>query len=560
MNAMPPDPAFRGRRRGATSGWPASRRRRRGCSSGSASSTTGRTGDRARSRPDYDAIEAAILNVGGWMDSYVDAAFRMQAACTRADAGRSSATGSTAGRRRRRPGRTSTSSTSWSASSTAGCKGIPNGADDEPALVLVRARVRGARAVPDAPARAAGGRRPPTRTRPSRRARGGSPAATLPLVGGARRPTPADDGGARHRPLPPPADGRDAGPLSWGAGGPPNGLARDLRPDEALGPTYTSRAAGRAARRSSACPEVVLHLAVSAPVATAVVRLTDVAPDGTSAQVSAGILNLTHRRSHVAPGAARPGRDRGGPHAAPAGRLSVRCRVTGSGCRSRRRPGRSSGRRRIRPSSTLHRGPATPSRLILPVVPPAGGPGDAPVPAFKTSPPDVPAVGARASASDAPVWRIADDVIAGTVTVTIHDGGEDLLDDGRRLYAAETLTHDRLRCRPGRARRSTPTSSTAGTSTTFGTEIRARSRQTSDAAAFDLAVDLEVDLDGERVLPSRVARVDPAPPRLTAPAPIRRRPAPARSSMASRVSACRSAAADPARSPARRSARRSGCR
>ena len=31
----------------------------------------------------------------------------------------------------------------------------------------------------------------------------------------------------------------------------------------------------------------------------------------------------------------------------------------------------------------------------------------------------------------------------------------------------------------------------------FQTEIRARSVQTSDAAAFDLAVDLEVDVDGE---------------------------------------------------------------
>ena len=56
-------------------------------------------------------------------------------------------------------------------------------------------------------------------------------------------------------------------------------------------------------------PEVVLHLAVSAPVATAVVRLADVAPDGTSAQVSAGILNLTHRRlARAARSRSSPGR------------------------------------------------------------------------------------------------------------------------------------------------------------------------------------------------------------------------------------------------------------
>ena len=53
----------------------------------------------------------------------------------------------------------------------------------------------------------------------------------------------------------------------------------------------------------------------------------------------------------------------------------------------------------------LHHGPATPSRLVLPVIPPAGGPGDAAVPAFKTTPPDAPEVGGEGSA-DEPVWRI----------------------------------------------------------------------------------------------------------------------------------------------------------
>ena len=72
--------------------------------------------------------------------------------------------------------------------------------------------------------------------------------------------------------------------MSWGAGGPPNGLARDLRPDESAGPTYTSPELAGAVEILGV-PEVILHLAVSAPIATAVVRLTDVAPDGTSYQV-----------------------------------------------------------------------------------------------------------------------------------------------------------------------------------------------------------------------------------------------------------------------------------
>ncbi len=177
---------------------------------------------------------------------------------------------------------------------------------------------------------------------------------------------------------------------------------------------------------------------MSAPIATAVVRLTDVAPDGTSAQVSAGVLNLTHRGSHERPQPMEPGTIE-----------AVRIELRPAGYRWL--PGHrvrvsvaSSAWPVIWPSPSacefaLHRGQATPSRLILPVVPPAGGPGDAPVPAFKSTPPELPEVG-RDGLVDPPAWRITTDVLAGSVTVSIHDGGEDVLDDGRRLYAAETLT------------------------------------------------------------------------------------------------------------------------
>ena len=81
MNAMPPDPAFRGEtwraewlaRLDATPPWLIEWLRQQH------DGPYWRPGSLA---PDYDAIEAAILNVGGWMDSYVDAALRMQAACT----------------------------------------------------------------------------------------------------------------------------------------------------------------------------------------------------------------------------------------------------------------------------------------------------------------------------------------------------------------------------------------------------------------------------------------------------------------------------------------------
>ena len=117
------------------------------------------------------------------------------------------------------------------------------------------------------------------------------------------------------------------------------------------------------------------------------------------------------------------------------------------------------------------------------------------MPAFKTTPPDAPAFDGGGS-TDEPVWRITDDVIAGTVTVSVHDGGEDFLEDGRRLYAAETLTMTASDAEPARAILDADVVY-RWREHAFETEIRARSTQTSDAEAFHLTVDLEVDVDGE---------------------------------------------------------------
>jgi hypothetical protein len=80
--------------------------------------------------------------------------------------------------------------------------------------------------------------------------------------------------------------------------------------------------------------------------------------------------------------------------------------------------------------------------------------------------------------------------------VTIHDGGEEILHDGRRLYAGETL---RLT-----ARDDDPARAAMDADVVYrwweheaAIEIRARSLQTSTETDFDLSVDLEVDLDGE---------------------------------------------------------------
>ena len=145
-------------------------------------------------------------------------------------------------------------------------------------------------------------------------------AGAVPLAGRLVQPG-VDDGESvdtfTHRPT-----AGTRGPLSWGAGDAPNGLARDLRRDEDAGPTYTSDPLDDPLEILGV-PEVVVHLEVDAPVATLSVRLSDVAPDGSVALVSAGVLNLTHRRSHSGPGAAATRRRRGGPGAAPDRRLSM---------------------------------------------------------------------------------------------------------------------------------------------------------------------------------------------------------------------------------------------
>jgi putative CocE/NonD family hydrolase len=494
MNAMPPDPAFWGldwrdrwlARLEATPPWLIEWLRQQH------DGPYWRQGSLA---PDYDTIEAAVLNIGGWMDSYVDAAFRMQGAvvaASRTIVGNwvhglpSSAT----------PGPNIDELHEMIRFFDHWLKGIEIGSDVEPPLVwfereyadpepfpaVLPGRWRAASAYPHPSVRSvawafAGG--------------------SLPLVG---RLVEASGEGVTG------VDGPDGidhyhhratvgtrAALSWGAGAPPNGLGRDLRADEAFGPAYTSEPLADAIEILGV-PDVVLHLAASSPVATAVVRLTDVAPDGTSAQVSAGIINLTHRHSHAVPEPLEPGRV-----------VEVRVPMRPAGYRFL--PGH-----RIRvsvassawpviwpsPSATdfeLHRGPSARSRLVLPVVPPAGGPGDVVVPAFKTTPPDQPTVGGEGSA-DQPIWRITDDVIAGTVTVTVHDGGEDVLDDGRRVYSAETLAMTASDADPARATLDADVVY-RWQDHDFRTEIRARSIQTSDAEAFHLTIKLEVDVDGE---------------------------------------------------------------
>jgi len=55
-------------------------------------------------------------------------------------------------------------------------------------------------------------------------------------------------------------------------------------------------------------PAVELELSVDRPLAFVVVRLNEVAPDGTSTRITYGVLNLTHRDSHENPTPLEPGK------------------------------------------------------------------------------------------------------------------------------------------------------------------------------------------------------------------------------------------------------------
>ncbi|MHB8674504.1 MAG: CocE/NonD family hydrolase [Candidatus Limnocylindrales bacterium] len=276
--------------------------------------------------------------------------------------------------------------------------------------------------------------------------------------------------------------------LSWGAGGPPNGLARDLRSNDGLVPTYTGEPLAEPLVILG-MPVAVLTVEASMAVATVVVRLTDVAPDGTVAQVTAGILNLTHRDSHEAPEPLEPGR---------AGEVHVRLRAAGY----RFAPGH---RVRISVASSywpviwpspfpgelgIHLGA---SRLVLPAIP--AGDGSLATPALKTTPAGLPAI-ATVDREDPSMWRIVDDVLAGTVTVTTSSGSETTLPDGSALYSSELLEMTASDADPARA--------------TMRTEVVYRLRQdgrrigvraggltTSTATDFAMQVELDVDLDGE---------------------------------------------------------------
>ena len=89
-------------------------------------------------------------------------------------------------------------------------------------------------------------------------------------------------------------------------GSPPQGGPLDQRPDDARSLVYTSEPLPEPVLITGT-PAVDLWVAADRPVAQVAVRLEAVAPDGTSALLARGLLNLTRRRSFEEPEPVVPG-------------------------------------------------------------------------------------------------------------------------------------------------------------------------------------------------------------------------------------------------------------
>ena len=83
------------------------------------------------------------------------------------------------------------------------------------------------------------------------------------------------------------------------AGG-PQVLPADQRGEEAYSAVFTGPMLAEPLEILGR-PRAILHLSTSDSVVTFVARLCDVAPNGSSALVTKGVLNATHRESHADP-------------------------------------------------------------------------------------------------------------------------------------------------------------------------------------------------------------------------------------------------------------------
>jgi hypothetical protein len=265
--------------------------------------------------------------------------------------------------------------------------------------------------------------------------------------------------------------------------GAPHVLPDDQRAEEAYSAVFTAPALTEPLEIVGQ-PRVVLHLATSVPVATVVARLCDVAPDGASALVTKGVLNLTHRDSHVEPTPLVPG-------AVYEIMLDLDATAWQFALGHRLRLSLAHADfPNVWPmpalaTTTVHHGPARPSRLLLPVVPPA----DDPLPAPTLAPlPDV-------VEPSPPAWRVVRDGGRGWTEVHIESQGTATIDG---TWSQETRTeavaavNERDPAQASVRGRQTVRYRWPGQTI----ELQSRGQITSDAISFHVQVHVSITVDG----------------------------------------------------------------
>jgi predicted acyl esterase len=172
-------------------------------------------------------------------------------------------------------------------------KGVDNGVDREPPIVLFARR--------------------PTRPAPTLKAMNGEwrfePGWPLERAGEARMALAEASTPGRVEAAVDELEVRgDVGWTAWisCAGGLPWGQPQDQRPDEAYSLVY-DWGPQDAELEILGYPRVEVTVTSSAPVAYLSAKLCDIFPDGTSALVTRGLLNLTHRDSRERPSPLEPG-------------------------------------------------------------------------------------------------------------------------------------------------------------------------------------------------------------------------------------------------------------
>ena len=234
-----------------------------------------------------------------------------------------------------------------------------------------------------------------------------------------------------------PAVGTAFGMFSAGA---PHVLPADQRGEEAYSAVYTGPVLAEPLEILGR-PRLDLWIDSDAEVITFAARLCDVAPDGSSALVTKGVLNVTHRNSDVEPSPLVPGEPT---------ELSIELDATSwlfePGHRLRLSVANADFPNTW-PSpklatSRIHRGADRPSRLILPVVGPATDPLAGPV--FEPSP-----FPFDERAEETQPWRVTRDLMRGCTEVTIEGSGTSQPDDGYVREIEFRRDGQRRRAEPG---------------------------------------------------------------------------------------------------------------